>query len=202
VYYKGKEVSELGHGHDGSDLHGFGEQIRVELSKRIPRDEEVKVLDVGTGFAMTTEFLARTLSKGSRIWTLDPSSEVLQHAREKLETKGLATRVEFVCGSVDHIRFHDGYFGLVLSVMMLHHVEGAPKGLREMARVVRAGGRIVVVDYSPDAASELEFRARHARQDFLPMSEVDKVLATNGFAVKSSDFGRWYLVDGRRLPKD
>jgi ArsR family transcriptional regulator len=179
-------------------LHGFGEQIRVELSKRVPRDAEVKVLDVGTGFAMTTEFLVRTLSRGSGIWTLDPSSEVLQHAREKLEAKGLATGVEFVRGGVDTMRFHDGFFDLVLSVMMLHHVEDPRNGLSEMARVVGAKGRIVVVDYSPEAAGKLRFRAKHAKQDFTPMSEVAKMLATRGFAVESSDFGQWYLVDGKR----
>lgn len=52
MYYKSKEVKKLGH--DCSDLQGFGEQIRRELSKRLPQDRDVKVLDVGTGFAITT----------------------------------------------------------------------------------------------------------------------------------------------------
>ena len=67
-----------------SDFHGYGGKIRKELAVHIPKNRNVKVLDVGTGFGSTTGFLAKHLSKGSKVWTIDPSKEILDNVKTKL----------------------------------------------------------------------------------------------------------------------
>jgi len=196
MHYKGKEVKELGQNH--SDLQGFGEQIRMELSKRIPHGKDVKALDVGTGFAITTEFLARTLSNGSRIWTLDPSGGVLKHAKDHLRAKGLDSRIEFMHGSIDRVDLPDGFFDILVSAMVLHHVKDLNQAMNEMARVVGGQGRILIVDYNPSAANKLKFKAEHRERDFFPAKDVAIALKSLGFSVESADFGLWYLVEGKR----
>src|SRR5579883_2480920 len=120
----------------GSDLHGFGEVIRGELSEHIPRDESLDVLDVGTGFGISIEFLARRLSKRSVIWTVDPSREVLARAKEATD-KSLAGRLRFAVASAEKLAFEDESFDIVVSVMVLHHIEKLQPALAEMARVLK-----------------------------------------------------------------
>jgi SAM-dependent methyltransferase len=197
MFYKGREVKELGR--HNSDLHGFGDRVRNELSRRIPLDRDVKILDVGTGFATTTEFLARILSKKSRIWTLDPSATVLKKARAVMKANGLDSRVEFIHGSMNRVDIPDEFFDVLVSVMALHHMKELHTPIGEMARVLGDRGRALLVDYSPEAAHELEFRAEHREQDFFQAKDVAATLSEEGFRTKTSDFGLWYLVEGRKL---
>ncbi len=200
MFYKGKEVKGLGRGN--SDLHGFGGQVREELSEHIPTDKGLKVLEVGTGFANTTAFLARTLPAEGRVWTLDPSAGVLRKAKKSLKALGLDSRVEFVHGSIDRTDFQDGYFDIVISVMTLHHLEDLHRALSEMTRVVSAHGSILLVDYGPRATHELKFRLEHRESDFFSPRDVVTALRGQGFAASSLDFGLWYLVKARakRIP--
>ncbi len=195
MYYKGRQIRELGR--TNSDLHGFGDSIRQELSKRLPAGA-LKALDVGTGFGITTEFLARNLSPDSVIWTLDPSAEVLERARESLRGKRLASRIRFVHGSLGTPKLRSGFFDLLVSVMVLHHLEDLPSTVAEMARILGDSGLILIVDYSPKASHELEFKVEHREEDFFKASEVAAELRRRGFATRVSDFGLWYLVEGRR----
>jgi ubiquinone/menaquinone biosynthesis C-methylase UbiE len=196
MYYKGRKVKQLGR--DLSDIHGFGPRIRAELAARLPRGRATRALDVGTGSAMTTAFLARTLPEGSRVWTLDPSSEALRGARASLKAEGLESRVEFVRGSADRLEMADGFFDVAVSVMVMHHLEDAGRALCEVSRVVARPGMILIADYAPAAADELVFRAEHKRQDFLPVSEATRCLRECGFQAEAAGFGLWYMVDARR----
>lgn len=196
MFYKGKEVRRLGR--HSSDLHGFGGQVREELSKHIPSRRGLKVLEVGTGFANTTEFLARTLPAGDRIWTLDPSASVLRKAKALLRSDGFDSNIEFVRGTIDRTDFRDGFFDTVISVMTLHHLKGLASALAEMARVTSGSGIILLVDYHPKAAHELEFRFEHKESDFFSPLDVAAALRGKSFATSSFDFGLWYLVRAER----
>jgi len=180
-----------------TDLHGYGEEIRKELGKRIPKGKKLKALDVGTGFGINAAFLARRLPKGSEIWTVDPSKEVLAQAKASLDGEG-PNLVNFVEASADDLDFADGFFELVVSVMVLHHLEKIQAALKEMARVLKPGGILVVVDYKPEASHELEFRTRHEEKDFFSPDGVVKGIGTVGMKARPSDFGLWYLVEARK----
>lgn len=196
MYYKGKKTREpIG---PSSDLHGYGGQIREELSKRIDLERDLRVLDVGTGLAGNAEYLARHLSKGSRIWTLDPSGEVLSKAKIALTAQSLSSKVEFVQGSIDRVDFEDGFFDIVVSVMALHHMIELRPAICEMVRVLRTDGRILLADYKPRAAKELEFRSVHRARDFFTANEVKSVLRSEKIVTEISDFDLWYLVIGRK----
>jgi len=180
-----------------SDLHGFGEEIRGELKRRIPSDKKLKVLDVGTGFGINVAFLAKWLSKGSAVWTIDPSKEVLADVKAALDEES-ARLVRFAVASADDLDFGDGFFDVVVSVMVLHHVERLQPALREMARVLKPGGTLVIVDYKPEASHRLEFRTRHDERDFFEAAAVVKGIGRLGMEGRPSDFGVWYLVEAKR----
>jgi len=100
-----------------------------------------KGLDVGCG----TGRLLEALRPYGRVMGVDPSEGMLRVLREH-------RRGEAVRGSAEHLPFADDSFDVVFSVATLHHlvepgrVEAA---LREMVRVARPGGRIVVWDHNP-----------------------------------------------------
>jgi ubiquinone/menaquinone biosynthesis C-methylase UbiE len=193
-YYKGGKMVVASR---NTDLHGYGEAIRGELGRRIPRGKKLKVLDVGTGFGINVAFLAGWLSKGSAVWTVDPSEEVLTDVKAALD-KESARLVTFAVATADDLDFGDGFFDVVVSVMVLHHVEKLQPALKEMARVLKTGGTLVVVDYKPEASHLLEFRTRHEEADFFGPSTVVKEIGRLGMVGRPSDFGVWYLVEAKK----
>ena len=195
MFYKGEKMDSsrcLPH-----DFHGFGEQIRDRLASRIPSDKRLKVLDVGTGFGLNVVFLAERLSEKSRIWTIDPSEEVLRNVSSELGPK-IAARIEFVKASADELAFRDGFFDFVVSVMVMHHIDDIRPVLEELMRVVRKSGRLLIVDYGPNAAQALEFQTRHERSDFFEPATIKKQLERKLAKVKVEDSGVWYLVEATK----
>jgi ubiquinone/menaquinone biosynthesis C-methylase UbiE len=192
-YYKGQKQGTQS---SNTDLHGYGEAIRGELKKRIPR-RRLKALDVGTGFGINAAFLAKWLPEGSEVWSVDPSKEVLANVEAALEKEGLRG-VRFAEASADDLDFPDGYFDAVVSVMVLHHIEKLQPALKEMARVLRPGGTLAIVDYKPEASHELEFTTRHDEADFFEPDAVVKGVGRAGMAGRAHDYGVWYLVEAKK----
>jgi len=193
-HYKGEKMAVTS---SNTDLHGYGEEIRGELGRRIPRGKKLKVLDVGTGFGINVAFLARWLAKGSAVWTVDPSKEVLADVKAALDEES-ARLVRFAVATADDLDFEDGFFDHVVSVMVLHHIEKLQPALKEMARVLKPGGKMVVVDYKPEASHQLEFRTRHEEADFFAPEAVVKGIGRLGMKGTPKDFGVWYLVEGKK----
>jgi ubiquinone/menaquinone biosynthesis C-methylase UbiE len=194
LYYKGAKV---GVASSNTDLHGHGESIRRELRKRIPGDRRLRALDVGTGFGINVKFLAQSLSKGSALWTVDPSKEVLTNVEAAI-AKDVVRKIGFVEASADDMPFEDGFFDVVTSVMVLHHIAELEPALKEMARVLRPGGTLLIVDYKPEAAHELEFATLHEKEDFFAPALVARHLRKFGTSARAHDKGVWYLVEARR----
>ena len=194
MFYKGGKMVAAS---ANTDLHGYGEEIRKELGNRIPRRKKLKVLDVGTGFGINVAFLARWLAKGSAVWTVDPSKEVLTEVKAALDREN-AQMVRFVVATADDLDFEDGFFDVVVSVMVLHHIEKLQPALKEMARVLKPGGIMLVVDYKPEASHELEFKTRHEEGDFFKPEAVAKGIGRLGMKGRQSDFGIWYLVEAKK----
>jgi ubiquinone/menaquinone biosynthesis C-methylase UbiE len=195
-HYKGEKMAVAS---SNTDLHGYGEEIRKELGRRIARDKKLRILDVGTGFGINVAFLARWLARGSAVWTLDPSEEVLVNVQASLGDDGRAM-VRFIVGSAEHLAFSDDFFDVVVSVMVLHHIERLHQSLREMARVLRPGGILVVVDYKPEASHELQFRTRHDASDFFAAASVAEAIEEIEEMSPSRlhDYGLWYMVESKK----
>ncbi len=181
--------------HD-TDFHGYGPSIRGKLSELIPNDEDIRVLDIGTGMASTSRFLLERLSKGSRLWSLDPSEEVIKQARTLVETKDLK-RIKFIQGTANDIKFGDATFDIVVSVMVMHHIEALNESIAEMSRVLKPSGRLIVVDFSP-SAHKLGFQSRHAKEDFFTSASVSKAARAAGLHPRAEEQDRWYLVEATK----
>ena len=199
MYYKGKKVD--GPIAPNTDFHSYGDKIRVELGARIPQHRKIKVLDVGTGFGSAASFLAKHLSKGSKVWTIDPSKEILDNVKARLAQEGLDSRIpiEFVQADAAKLDFENNFFDVIVSIMVLHHIKDLNAVLSELLRVLKKGGRLLLVDYAPRAGKELEFLKRHHESDFFEPVEVMRLIKQAGVSkAKLKIVKLWYLVDATK----
>ena len=120
------------------------------LAHLVPADWTVA--DIGTGTGILAAELARL---GLRVIAIDHSPRMLEAARAKLGEEGLAEveakagagRVELRAGEANALPLSDAEVDAALAHMVLHYLPGPAEALREMARVVRPGGAVVVVDF-------------------------------------------------------
>ena len=104
-----------------------------------------RVLDVATGTAMVAFALARS---GCEVVGLDQSEQMLAVARAKLAAApALAERVTFIRGEAERLPFPDRSFDALTFTYLLRYVDDREATMAELARVVRPGGRIGMVEF-------------------------------------------------------
>jgi demethylmenaquinone methyltransferase / 2-methoxy-6-polyprenyl-1,4-benzoquinol methylase len=105
-----------------------------------------RVLDVATGTGMVAAELARHAF--CAVVGLDQSEDMLGAARHRLaRAPELAGRVTLVTGEAERLPFADGEFDALTFTYLLRYVEDPAATMRELARVVRPGGRIGMVEF-------------------------------------------------------
>jgi demethylmenaquinone methyltransferase / 2-methoxy-6-polyprenyl-1,4-benzoquinol methylase len=118
-----------------------------------------RVLDVASGTADVALAIARTWS-GVEVVGLDPSEGMLEVGRRKVAAADLAPRVSLVVGDARALPFPDDHFGAACIAFGIRNVPDRLQGLREMARVTRPGGRVVVLELSEPRGTPLAALAR------------------------------------------
>lgn len=104
------------------------------------------VLEAGCGIATDGAQFARG---GARYTGIDFSPTAIRLARQRFETQGLGGR--FVPGSITELPFDDSSFDLVYSMGVIHHLPDTERAVSEFHRVLRPGGRAIVMVYHRDS---------------------------------------------------
>jgi demethylmenaquinone methyltransferase/2-methoxy-6-polyprenyl-1,4-benzoquinol methylase len=104
-----------------------------------------EVLDLATGTADLAIRIATSVP-GTRVVGVDPSAGMLMVGRRKIAACGLAGHVTLVTGDAEALPFADGRFAGTAIAFGIRNVPDRLGGLREMGRVTRPGGRIVVLE--------------------------------------------------------
>jgi ubiquinone/menaquinone biosynthesis C-methylase UbiE len=102
-----------------------------------------RFLEIGCGTGNLT--LAAAAVTGSAVG-VDPARRMIEVARSKEPSGG---RVEFLVGAAESLPFPDVAFDAAASSISMHHWVDPVAGLREVRRVLRPGGRLVVADVAP-----------------------------------------------------
>jgi demethylmenaquinone methyltransferase/2-methoxy-6-polyprenyl-1,4-benzoquinol methylase len=118
----------------------FGQDPRWRrfLVSRLPHDGG-EVLDVATGTGLVAKVL---LERGFRVTGVDQSPEMLALARERF-----GDRVELVEASADELPFAERSFDHLTFTYLLRYVDDPAATLRELARVVRPGGTVAMLEF-------------------------------------------------------
>jgi ubiquinone/menaquinone biosynthesis C-methylase UbiE len=111
-------------------------------------------LDVGTGPGIFPIAIAENLP-GIEFIAVDLSPAMIQTAQANAREKGLEDRVHFQIGSAYALPLKDKSVDLVLCVHTMHHLEDPLRFFNEAARVLKQGGKCVMVDLRRDAPRPL-----------------------------------------------
>lgn len=133
------------------------------------------LLDVGTG---TGRMLALLGGEVARAEGIDLSPEMLTLARQRLQSAGLRHCL-VRHADMEHLSGESRDFDVVIFHQVLHYSARPAAAVRECARALRAGGRMVIVDYLPHAIEDLRTQHNHARLGFAT-SEVAQWFADSG----------------------
>jgi demethylmenaquinone methyltransferase/2-methoxy-6-polyprenyl-1,4-benzoquinol methylase len=122
-----------------------------------------RVLDVATGTGLVAFALARR--GGCEVVGLDQSEAMLAGARARLaRAPELAEQISFVQGEAERLPFGDGEFDALTFTYLLRYVDDPPATMRELARVVKPGGRIGMVEFGVPGVAPLRVAWRvHTR---------------------------------------
>lgn len=128
-------------------LFSFGQDPRWRrfLVSRLDVGADDTVLDVATGTAaVALELVRRT---GCRVVGLDQSREMLASGRRRIAAAGLDDRIELVEGSAERLPFTEGSFDALTFTYLLRYVDDPAATMVELARVVKPGGTIAMLEF-------------------------------------------------------
>ncbi len=106
-----------------------------------------QVLDVATGTADVAILTAKILHP-EKIIGLDISNQMLEIGREKIKARQLSDLIFLETGDSENLRFPENSFDAVTVAFGVRNFENLEKGLAEMFRVLRPGGRVVILEFS------------------------------------------------------
>lgn len=123
-----------------TSLGAVTEAIEQRLILELMGDlNDARVLDVGCGDGVLT---CAAALRGARATGVDPDPAMLAAARTRADKDGITA--VFLEGRIERLPFPDAAFDLVVSITVLCFVPDASAAVREMARVLRPGGRLVL----------------------------------------------------------
>ena len=124
----------------GADRSWRRRAVREIVDTRNP----IQVLDVATGTADFAIAVNRKAAQGSHITGIDLSQGMLEVGKTKCQ--GLPIDLEV--GDAENLRFADGTFDRVCVAFGVRNFENLMKGLREMQRVLKPGGKLIILELS------------------------------------------------------
>jgi ubiquinone/menaquinone biosynthesis C-methylase UbiE len=144
--------------------------IRAALSDKPFRS----LLDLGTGTGRMLEMFGPDIERGLG---LDLSLDMLLLARDRLERAGLRN-CSVRQGDIYDLPLANDSFDVVILHQVLHFLDDGARAIREAARVLRPGGRLLVVDFAPHEQEFLREQFAHRRLGFAPDTVTQWITAS------------------------
>ncbi|MCC7293317.1 MAG: arsenite methyltransferase [Phycisphaerales bacterium] len=191
---KGSTEFARGIGYEASDLSALPEGANLGLSCGNPtaiaalRPGEV-VLDLGSGAGFDCFIAGPKVGATGRVIGVDMTAQMIDRARRNLSAYTQRTglkNVEFRLGEIEHLPVADGAVDVVISNCVLNLSPDKPQVWREIARVLRPGGRVAVSDLAllkplPEAIRRMVEALVGCVAGAAPVEETRRQMQTAGF---------------------
>jgi demethylmenaquinone methyltransferase/2-methoxy-6-polyprenyl-1,4-benzoquinol methylase len=124
-------------------LHRLWKAFAISVAR--PRPGE-RILDVATGSADLAAALARRVMPGGEVWLTDINRRMLERGRDRVLDEGLLAPAVQCDG--ERLPFATGHFDCVTVAFGLRNMTHKDRALAEMTRVLKPGGRLVILEFS------------------------------------------------------
>jgi ubiquinone/menaquinone biosynthesis C-methylase UbiE len=158
------------------------------------------VVDAGCGSGFFSIPVAQRLVRG-HLTCVDGSPQMLAHLKRRARIRRLDARMEFRQGDVTQLPVGNKVADLAMTTAVLHELSDPASALSELHRVLRPGGRVVVLDAKENAFFGHIVRHRHHADCHGPWTRdsLSAALTSSGFAgVGVEERGVWLLAWGER----
>jgi ArsR family transcriptional regulator len=145
------------HWEDLRGLYVDDAQVDASVVEAVRAEPVTDLLDIGTGTGRVLEHVADHVTSAVGV---DNAKPMLEIARDKLDRAGLSN-CQVRLADMYHLPFPADRFDAVTLNMVLHYAEVPGEVLREAARVLRPGGRAILVDFAPHQLEELREQHTH-----------------------------------------
>lgn len=164
-------------------LHGKERAFRERLLDLAHVTSGQSVLDIGCGTGSLAIAASRRVGANGVVHGIDAASEMIERARVKAGKAHV--NATFTHAAVEEMPFPDNHFDVVLASLMFHHIRRAVREqcAREMQRVLKPGGKALVVEFGRDGKSIIERLHRHGA---LELSGIHDVLRSSALEIVES----------------
>jgi ubiquinone/menaquinone biosynthesis C-methylase UbiE len=143
-------------------LHVADEAVESAICAALAEKPFRSLLDLGTGTGRMLELFGPEIERGLG---LDLSLDMLHLARDRLERAGLK-HCSVRQGDIYDLPLANDSFDVVILHQVLHFLDDGARAIKEAARVLRPGGRLLVVDFAPHEQEFLREQYAHRRLGF------------------------------------
>ena len=133
-----------------NDLMSFGvhrlwKRFTIDMAGVRPGN---KVLDLAGGTGDLTKKFSKIVGPSGKVVLADINSSMLEVGRERLTNQGYVGNIEYVQANAQYLPFEDNTFDVITIAFGLRNVTDKDEALRSMFRVLKPGGRLLVLEFS------------------------------------------------------
>ena len=135
------------------------------------------VLDLAGGTGDIAALLSKRVGINGRVVLSDINEAMLNVGRQRLEDQGIANNIRYAIANAEHLPFDDSEFDAVTIAFGLRNVTDKNAALREMFRVLRPGGKALILEFS--AVQPEPLKAIYDAWSFSALPMIGKVIAND-----------------------
>lgn len=171
-------------------IHRLWKRFTIDASGVRPGN---KVLDLAGGTGDLTAKFSKLVGAQGQVVLADINSSMLNVGRDKLRDKGIVQNVEYVQANAEALPFEDNTFDVITMAFGLRNVTNKDKALASMYRVLKPGGRLLVLEFSKP-----EHEITNKVYDFYSFNVLPKM----GELVAKDGDSYQYLAESIRMHPD
>lgn len=151
---------------------GKEQSFRKAIAELVDLKKGESVLDIGCGTGTMALLAKQYVGEEGRSCGIEPSLEMVSFARQKAKRR--KSLIDINPGVIEQINYPSQSFDVILCLIVMHHMPDETKiqGIKEMARVLKTGGRLMVVDSNlhllPSFEKEEFVQVKSGKAPFIP----------------------------------
>jgi len=171
-------------------VHRLWKRFTIEASAVRPGH---RVLDIAGGTGDLAAKFSRLVGSNGQVILADINSSMLQVGRDKLTDSGIVGNVAYVQANAESLPFPDNYFDCITIAFGLRNVTHKDKALASMLRILKPGGRLLILEFSKPTHTVLE--KVYDRYSFSVLPFMGKLIADDPDSYR-------YLAESIRMHPD